>query len=156
MAPDDRAGGQALGLGGQDVILPQDFEHAGPHVAGHARQAADGIDQDRQCQMLRQIKHLVHRAETVEIHGRQAGNRQPLQMDTEEQHQQQCQPERGHGKTEVDEDRHAPIQKGILAAGREDADGDGDDERQDQGDDVHAHGQGQALHDLVQHGPSVR
>ena len=77
-------------------------------------------------------------------------------MDTEKEHQQQCQPERGHGKAEIDEDRHAPVQKGILAAGRKDTDGDGDDERQDQGDDVHAHGQGQTFHDLVQHGASVR
>jgi len=70
-------------------------------------------------------------------------------LDAEKQHQQQGQPESGHGKADENEDRGRPVEQAALAVGRDKPDGHGDKQRQGQGNDVHGKGQGEAFTDFV-------
>ena len=155
MLADDRARGQALGPGGQDVVLAQDFEHGRAHEAREPGQRAKGINENGQGQVAGQIHGLAPKRKLGEIHGGQAGNGQYGPVDAEEQHEQQGQPESGHGKADEHQDRGRPVEQAALPVGRQEPDGDGDAQRQEKRRDVHGEGQGQPFADLVPDGPMV-
>lgn len=80
----------------KNIILPQHFKHAGPHIARHARQAANRVHKGGQGQMPRQIAKFAPRAQLLVIHGCKARNGQPLQLDAKNIMSSRASRERGH------------------------------------------------------------
>ena len=152
---DDHVFGQALGPGGQDVVLAQHLEHGRAQKARHAGQTPEGINEYGQQQMPAQVGQLAQGRKHGIVHGGQAGNRQYGPVDAEKEHEQQGQPEAGHGEADKDQHRGGAVEQSALAPGRDDADGHGDGQGEHQRNDVHGKGQGQPLADLVPDGPVV-
>ena len=117
MLADDRARGQALGPGGQDIVLAQDFQHGRAHEAREPGQRAKCINENGQGQVAGQIDSLAPKRKPGEIHGCQAGNGQYGPVDAEKQHEQQGQPESGHGKADEHQDRGRPVEQAALPVG---------------------------------------
>ena len=105
--------------------------------------------------MAGKVQRLAKGRKRGEIHGSESGNGQHGPGDAKKEHQQQGQPEAGHGEADKDEDRGRAVEKAPLAHGRGHANGHGDQKGEDERHDVHGKGQGQAFPDLVPDGAVI-
>ena len=136
MAEDHLALREALGAGGADVVLAQVLDHRG---AGDARKDAHDASAHGE------------RGQDVALPGVDAAGGQDTQVDREDLHELQAQPEVGQ-RDAGDGDNHADQVKGAPAVhGRQDADDDAQDGRPGDGADGQVDGDGQARHEQRRH-----
>ena len=61
--------------------------------------------------MTREVAEFSPWAEALILHGDKAGNGEPLEVDAEKQHEQERQPEGGHGETKKNEHRDGAVKQ---------------------------------------------
>src|SRR6266404_1995914 len=152
---DDHGLGQSLGAGGLDIVLTDHLEHALAHVARESRETAEGSHGHGQEEMAHEVPLLAPEGHVLVVERPEPGNRQPIEVDPEEDHQEQGQPEVGRGEADEDEDRRDLVEERVLPRGRGDPDGNGQGEDDQELQDVQEERDGQALADLREDGPRV-
>src|SRR5262249_12524210 len=83
----------------------------------------------------------------------QPRDRQPSELDAEQDHEQEREPEVGRGEADEDEHRRDLVEGRVLPGRAVHADGDGQGDDDQQLGDVQEQGDGQTLTDLLQDGP---
>src|SRR5207249_314852 len=80
---------------------------------------------------------------------------EPVELDTEEDHEEEGEPEIRGGEADEDEDRGHLVEERVLTRGGGDADGNGEGHDDDHLNEVEEEGDGKALADLGEHGLGV-
>src|SRR3990172_4804592 len=139
-----------LGARRLDVLLPDHFEHALPHVAREPREPAERGHRDRQDQVGPEVPLLLPEGQGLPVEVAEAGDGQPAELDTEQDLQQDGEPEVRGG--EAHEDGHGGdlVEDRVLAGRREDPDRHRQRQNDQHLDDVQEEGDGQALADLLE------
>ncbi len=146
---------QPLGPSREDVILANDFEHVGAHVAGKPRQSAESRNQHGQDQVVNDVPAFAGPAEIVVTEGFEPDNGKESEPYAELIHEQERQPEGRRGETDEDEDGGRPVEERIAPGRRKDADGDGHRQNRRDGEHINENRHRQPFEDLVEHRPIV-
>src|SRR6266566_4219715 len=147
---------KALGAGGLNVVLAHHLEHRLAHVAREAGEPAEGRDQDRQGEVRDEVPLLPPERQVLPRGRSQARDREPAELDTEEDHEHERQPEVGRGEAHEHEDRRDLVERRVLARRRQHPDRDRQHDDDYQLDDVEEQRDRKPLADLLEHRPRIR
>ena len=111
---------QALGPGGEDVVLPQGLQAGGAGLLDQLPQAADAHHPGREGQVAQDVPHAGEHA--VLIH---ALGGQPAQEHREEEHPHQAQEKAGHAEAHQAQGGGRPIPARAGPPGRQNTQGEG-------------------------------
>ena len=152
---DDHALGEPLGARRLHVVLPHHLQHALAHVAGESGQTPERRHRDGQDQMADEIPRLLPGRQVFPVHRAQAGDGQPAELDPEQDHEEQGQPEVGGGEAEEHEHGRDLVEGGVLARGRGHPEGQAMATMMTSSMRFRSRVMGSRSADLVEHGPSV-
>ena len=119
---------QALGAGGTDIVIAQDLQQAGAHVAHQTGRGAAA-----QCQSRH--NHTAQARNWILEDARIAGSRKPFQLHGEEPNHQDAKPEIRYRQADHADQAGSQIPAGIDADGGQNAQRHGNDRGDDDGHD---------------------
>ena len=167
VAPDYLAAGETTAGGGLDVVLLHHVDEGAAHVADHLCGGHHGQHQGRQHQVAQGVMEcrlapgLLAHQHVDDGDPRDGGNvveqadlarrGQPAEIQGEEHHHQQRQPEDGHGVADEAGGHDGEIQATPLIEGRQGPERDPHQQRDGKGRETEGQGRREVVTDLVQH-----